>query len=105
MDGIGSATALLVEGEPISLKEVLAGAGLARELLLQITEEGADFHAAARRFSCDPDTRKLGGYAGWARRGSLPPAERAAAFAAAPGAPIGPFRTREGWLLYMVEDR
>lgn len=77
---------------------------VARELRLQIAEEEADFHALARRYSEDEATRKLGGYCGTIRRGTLPGAEQAAVFGAAPGSVVGPFPFREGWRLYRVES-
>lgn len=77
--------------------------GLASELALQVTEEGADFHALARRYSVDGATRPAGGYRGMVRRGELGPAAQAAVFGGREGQVVGPFRAREGWWLLKVE--
>lgn len=94
----------LLSHEGVELSQLLVrDEDLASELALQIAEEGADFHALARRHSLDRDTRRAGGYRGMARRGELPPAAQAAVFGAAEGEVVGPFRAREGWWLLKVE--
>lgn len=77
---------------------------LARELKAQVVEDEADFHVLARRHSTDECTRPSGGYRGMVRRGELLPAAQAAVFGARPGEVVGPFETREGWQLILVES-
>lgn len=76
---------------------------LARELRAQIADEDADFHALARRHSTEAATRPMGGYAGEVKRGELPAALQSAVFGGQPGEIAGPVRTREGWLLVLIE--
>ena len=88
----------------VELSQLLVGdEDLARELNVQLREEGADFHALARRHSRHEATRSAGGYRGLARRGELAASAQAAVFGASEGEVVGPFRTREGWWLYKVE--
>jgi len=77
---------------------------LARELMAQIDEDGADFHALARQYSIDAATRPASGYLGIVRRGELTPAAQAAVFGARVGAVVGPFETRAGWRIIKVES-
>ena len=60
----------------------------ADSVLLEL-REGADFEAAARRFSDDPGTAEQGGELGWFRRGLMVPEFEAVAFRLRPG--HGPF--------------
>ena len=76
---------------------------VARELRLQITEEGADFHALARQYSTDDKTRPASGYAGAMARSKLAAVVEAAVFGASPGAVVGPFKLSGGWTLFKVE--
>lgn len=89
----------------VELSQILvAEEDVARELFLQISDEDAEFHTLARRYSQDEATRKLGGYLGEVRRGELPAAAQAAVFGNLPGSVVGPFRFRDGWRLYLVEE-
>lgn len=95
----------LLTFEHVTVSHLLvAEENLARELLAQIEEDEADFHALARRFSTDASTRPAGGYLGTVRRGELTPAAQAAVFGARPGEVVGPFETRTGWRLIKVES-
>lgn len=76
---------------------------VARELRLQITDEGADFHALARQYSIDEKTRPAGGYKGPVARAKLAAVVEAAVFGATPGAIVGPFKLPAGWTLFKVE--
>lgn len=76
---------------------------LARELRAQIVEDGADFHALARRYSTDDATRPMGGYAGALARTEMEAAMEAAIYRAAAGDIVGPLKTEEGWTLVKVE--
>ncbi|HEY0080763.1 MAG TPA: peptidylprolyl isomerase [Pyrinomonadaceae bacterium] len=77
---------------------------VARELRVQVVEEGADFHALARQFSIDEATRAAGGYAGLFRRAELETAVEPVVFGASAGKVVGPFKTDDGWTLYKVEQ-
>src|SRR5215813_8197840 len=77
--------------------------GIARELRAQVLEEGADFHALAREYSKDEQTRLAGGYAGSMSRSEMEAALEAALFAAQPGKIVGPLKCDEGWELIKVE--
>ncbi|MBI2933522.1 MAG: peptidylprolyl isomerase [Planctomycetes bacterium] len=71
---------------------------VAAELLSQVTDDGQDFGALARRHSLD---RELGG---WVRPRDLDETEEARVFTAAPGDVVGPFGTDEGWEIVRVEE-
>lgn len=84
---------------------VVAGEDIARELRLQITEEGADFHKLAREHSTDPATKAAGGYFGAMRRTNLDAQAEAALFGAARETKItNPVKTDEGWRLFKIES-
>ena len=74
----------------------------ARELLSQITEEGANFHVIAMEHSLDTETKHLGGYAGKLRRSQMTGAVEAAVLKAKPGQVIGPIKTDKGYNLFKV---
>lgn len=76
--------------------------GAAQELLFR-SEEGADFHDLARRYSSDAATAKAGGYVGLVGRSDLDPETAAAVFNAAAGAIVGPFERKREFRLYLVE--
>lgn len=76
---------------------------VARELLAQIKDDGADFHALARQHSLDAATRPAGGYAGVVRRTEMEADVEAAVFGAQPATVVGPFKQEHGWLLVKVE--
>src|SRR5262249_21770293 len=77
--------------------------GIARELRAQVFEEGADFHALAREYSKDEQTRLAGGYAGSMSRSEMEAALEASLFAGQPGKIVGPLKCDEGWELIKVE--
>jgi putative peptide maturation system protein len=82
---------------------VVASEETARELRIQIVEEGAYFYALARRYSIDTATRPAGGYVGPVGRAELTAAAEAAVFNANVGQVVGPFKTSQGWALLRVE--
>jgi putative peptide maturation system protein len=82
---------------------VLREEGVARELRAQIVEDGADFHALARKYSIDLSTRPAGGYSGLRRRSEMEADLEAAVFGAQPGKTVGPIKTYDGWELVKVE--
>jgi putative peptide maturation system protein len=83
---------------------VVADEDIARELLAQITEEGADFHSLARSYSIDAATRLAGGYAGKLKRADMEAAVESAVFGAQPGKVVGPFKLDDGWHLIKIES-
>jgi putative peptide maturation system protein len=82
---------------------VLKEEGVARELRAQIAEDGADFYALARKYSCDAPTRPAGGYSGLVRRSEMEAVMEATVFGAQPGTTVGPIKTYDGWELVKVE--
>ncbi len=66
-------------------------------------DRGADFAAAARRFSGDPTSREQGGDLGWFRRETMVREFATVAFALRPGAVSPPVRTTYGYHLILVE--
>ena len=76
---------------------------IAKELLTQIIEEGADFHSMARAYSIDAATRLAGGYAGKVTRTAMEAAVESAVFGAQPGNVVGPFKLEDGWHLIKIE--
>jgi parvulin-like peptidyl-prolyl isomerase len=79
--------------------------GLASEIVLQVTEEGADFHALARKFSREEGTKDAGGFIGSVSRRHFSPEISAKVFNAARGEVVGPFPEEGIWRLYFVEER
>jgi parvulin-like peptidyl-prolyl isomerase len=74
----------------------------AKELLAQLNDEGADFHALAREHSQDENSRHLGGFVGRLTRSEMTGVVAAAVFAPRPAAVIGPVKTEHGWNLFKV---
>ena len=74
------------------------------EVDLQIREEGADFHAMARRFSQDAHTRSGSGFLGRVRRKQLPKGIAARVFAASIGEIFGPEKVSKGFALYLLQE-
>ncbi len=86
------------------LRQILvAREDLARELLIQIRDEGADFGELALRHSIDP-SRLDPGRIGVVVRGQLPAEVGAAVFAARAGEIVGPLATSQGFCLVLVEE-
>lgn len=77
---------------------------IARELRVQIIEEGADFHSLARSYSIDAATRLAGGYAGRVVRAEMEAAVESAVFGAQTGNVVGPFKLEDGWHLIKIES-
>lgn len=69
----------------------------------QALRKGADFEAAARRFSQDPGSREQGGLLGWVRRGQLVPEFEAFAFRLRPGVVSPPIETPFGLHIIKVD--
>lgn len=83
---------------------VVADQDMARELLVQIADEDADFHSLARSYSVDAATRPAGGYAGKLERADMEAAVESAIFGAHPGTVVGPFKLEDGWHLIKIES-
>jgi len=83
---------------------VVAEPSLADELLMQIEEDGEDFHALARRHSTDERGRRCGGYLGMLAREDLPSAVSSKVFNAEPGDVLGPFPVDKAHQLLLVEE-
>jgi parvulin-like peptidyl-prolyl isomerase len=75
---------------------------LAKELLAQMNDEGANFHVLAMEHSKDDTSRPLGGYAGTMTRSEMSGEVAAAVFSSRPVTVIGPVRTEKGWNLFRV---
>jgi parvulin-like peptidyl-prolyl isomerase len=78
--------------------------GLANEIAMQVTEDGEDFHALARRHSLDEATKYSGGYVGVVSRKMLSPEIAAKVFNADAGDLVGPFQKDEHQELIWVEE-
>jgi parvulin-like peptidyl-prolyl isomerase len=83
---------------------VLADENLANEIILEVTEEDADFHALARKHSQDEMTKFAGGYIGWINRQALPPDMAAKVFNAEAGEVLGPFPAEKNYQLIYIEE-
>jgi peptidylprolyl isomerase len=83
---------------------VVPDKALAEEILIQVTEEGEDFHAMARRHSQDEATRYAGGYVGVVSRRILPADLAAKVFNAGAGEVLGPFERDKLFQLILVEE-
>lgn len=77
---------------------------LANEIIMQVTEDGEDFHALARRHSLDEATKYSGGYVGLISRKMLSPEITAKVFNAAAGDLLGPFQRDDLFQLILVEE-
>jgi len=77
---------------------------VAKELRVQICEEGADFHKLARSYSIDAATRPASGYVGRVKRQGLADELSASVFRAKAGRIIGPLKTDQGWQLIRVHE-
>src|SRR5262245_34897598 len=75
---------------------------LAKELVAQMNDEGANFHVLAMEHSRDDATRRLGGFAGNLARAEMTGPVAAAVFASRPVTIIGPVKTEHGWNLFKV---
>jgi parvulin-like peptidyl-prolyl isomerase len=77
---------------------------LANEISIQVTEEGADFHALARKHSLDEATKYAGGYRGLLTREMFPPEVSTKVFSASPGELLGPYRRDGMFQLILIEE-
>lgn len=77
---------------------------LANEIVMQVQEDGEDFHVLARKYSVDESTRYSGGYAGTISRNLLPLEMAARVFNAAPGDLFGPFQRHGLFELILIEE-
>ena len=75
---------------------------LAKELLAQMSDEGANFHLLAMEHSRDDASRHAGGFVGNLARKDMTGVVAAAVFAARPVSVIGPVKTDHGWNLFKV---
>jgi len=94
---------LSFDGATIS-RLIVSQEEVAKELRVQICEEGADFHKLARSYSTDAATRPASGYVGLVRRQGLADELAAAVFRAKAGGVIGPLKTDQGWQLVRVHE-
>jgi len=75
---------------------------LAKELLAQMNDEGANFHVLAMAHSKDDESRHLGGFVGNLTRSAMTGVVAAAVFSSRPVSVIGPVKTDHGWNLFKV---
>ena len=83
---------------------IVKNENLANEIIMQVTEEGEDFHALARKYSEDGQSKYSGGYVGVISREKLPPEVGAKVFNASPGDVLGPFQKDGLFQLLLVEE-
>ena len=77
---------------------------LARELFYQIEEEELSFYLAAHLYDIDKKRRYQCGYEGKLYRWSLKPDFAARIFAANPKEVVFPFKTEQGYHIFMIEE-
>jgi len=77
---------------------------LASEIIIQVREDGEDFHNLARKHSLDESTKHSGGYVGMLSRQMFPPEISAQVFSASAGDLIGPFQKDGLFQLILVEE-
>jgi hypothetical protein len=82
---------------------VVEKAGLADEITMQVTQDGEDFHALARKHSVDETTKYAGGYAGMVTRAMLEPEMAAKVFNVSAGEVVGPFNCEGLYRIIMVQ--
>ena len=76
---------------------------LAESLVVALRHPGADFAAAAKRFSSDSSSAVQGGELGWFRRGVMVKEFENVAFRVRPGEIVGPVETSFGFHIINVE--
>lgn len=77
---------------------------LAHEITMQVTEDGEDFHALARRHSLDQKSKYSGGHVGLISRKLLGPEIAAKVFNASPEDVLGPFKINGLFQVILVEE-
>lgn len=82
---------------------VVSDRAVAEELLSQIQEDDADFESLVRQHSTDTTTNQNGGRLGLSNRLSMSPLIESHVFSASEGQVIGPFETKNGFHLILVE--
>lgn len=89
---------------PAPRADAKARALVLADSILGELRQGADFSAAARRFSMDPSTKEQSGELGWVRRGQgLDQQFETAAFALRPGVVSEPVESAYGFHLIQVQ--
>ena len=83
---------------------VVKDENLANEIIIQVTEDGEDFHGLARRHSLDEATKYCGGYAGIISRRIFPPEVNSKIFSAKAGDLLGPFQKDALFQLIFIEE-
>lgn len=83
---------------------IVSGESLCREILLQVQEEGEDFHRLARKHSEEEGTRYAGGHIGWVYRRAFSPEIAARIFSASAGEVVGPFPQDGRHCVALVEE-
>ncbi len=73
--------------------------------LLKRLEGGASFSVLATLYSDDPETQRAGGRLGWRTWHELPDYLKGPVSLADSGSILGPFRTEEGWEIYLLEGK
>lgn len=82
---------------------VVSDQAVAEELLSQIDEDDADFESLVRQHSTDTTTNQNGGRLGLSNRLSMSPLIESHVFSASEGQVVGPFETKNGFHLILVE--
>jgi len=77
---------------------------LAREISMQVSEDGEDFHALARMHSVDDTSRYSGGYEGLVSRSAFTPDVSSKVFNAQANDVLGPFKVDKGFLCILLEE-
>lgn len=83
---------------------MVASENMANEVVMQVTEDGEDFHQLARECSMDEQTKHAGGYVGAVSRSMLPPEAAAKVFNTHTGDLVGPFENEGMFQLLLVKD-
>jgi len=83
---------------------VVKDENLANEIIIQVREDGEDFHGLARKHSLDEATKHSGGYVGLISRQMFPPEVNSKVFSAAAGDLLGPFRKDGLFQLILIEE-
>lgn len=83
---------------------VVGDENLANEIIIQVTEDGEDFHELARKHSMDEATKHSGGFVGTVSRRMFPSEIAAKVFNASPGDLLGPFQKDGLFQLILVEE-
>ncbi|MBD2357403.1 peptidylprolyl isomerase [Tolypothrix sp. FACHB-123] len=94
-----------LEFEQVSLYQIIVESEkLAQEIHYQIEEEEISFYDAAHIYDIDIQRRKQCGYEGNISRFALEPDIAAALFSASNDELIGPFKSEQGYHLFLVEE-